>query len=301
MSAGEGMHRGVLWDDEHQVILAATNNTGFITKIGINLRPIDPEPRVFTVKDRDGKEIPIRVGLTNTTTTMVGPPTDERVAEWTRKRIYRDEVTRLAEQRRFVQYKPEPGTLDQHEKALGDLRLLINQYGEKGAWLWDPYLTADDVLRTLFYCSHTHAELRALSAGRAIPELKTAKATPHSRLGKLLQCFSECFSKRAAPPKVSFADQQRAVFDGANSNFRGLRLEFRVRTGQAGWAFHDRFLIFPDTGEGPLAWSLGASVNSMGRQHHILQRVDNGQLMADAFDDLWKALRGPEHLVWKKP
>jgi hypothetical protein len=34
---------------------------------------------------------------------------------------------------------------------------------------------------------------------------------------------------------------------GLKSNFRGLHLEFRIRTGSAGWAFHDRFLIFPGT------------------------------------------------------
>ena len=74
-----------------------------------------------------------------------------------------------------------------------------------------------------------------------------------------------------------------------------------MKIGQAGWAFHDRFLIFPNTDNGPLAWSLGSSVNSLGRQHHILQHVDDARLVADAFEELWDELSEPEQLIWKVP
>lgn len=69
----------------------------------------------------------------------------------------------------------------------------------------------------------------------------------------------------------------------------------------AGWSFHDRFLIFPGSETGALAWSLGTSVSRLGMQHHILQRVDDGQLVADAFNELWNSLQGVENLVWKTP
>jgi hypothetical protein len=104
---------------------------------------------------------------------------------------------------------------------------------------------------------------------------------------------------KPAPP--TFAEKQRLIFEGAKSNFLDLRLEFRMKSGPAGWAFHDRFLIFPATGRGALAWSLGTSVNSLGKQHHILQRVDDGQLIMQAFRELWDQLDRPDHLVWKKP
>jgi hypothetical protein len=74
-----------------------------------------------------------------------------------------------------------------------------------------------------------------------------------------------------------------------------------VKTGQAGWAFHDRFLIFPISGRGALAWSLGTSINGLGNRHHILQQVDDGQLVMEAFRELWDQLDQPEHVVWKKP
>lgn len=59
--------------------------------------------------------------------------------------------------------------------------------------------------------------------------------------------------------------------------------------------------FFPKADEAALAWSLGTSVNSLGTEHHILQKVDDGQLVADAFVDLWEQLNKPEHLIWKKP
>ena len=82
-------------------------------------------------------------------------------------------------------------------------------------------------------------------------------------------------------------------------NCHGLRLEFRTRRGPKGWAFHDRFLIFPNGREGPQAWSLGISVNSAGKAHHILQRVSNPALVAGAFQDLWSVLDESQHLIWK--
>jgi len=108
---------------------------------------------------------------------------------------------------------------------------------------------------------------------------------------------------RAAEPSASekFAAKQRATLQCITSNLRGLRLEYRIRTGSTGWAFHDRFLIFPAADHAALAWSLGTSINGLGKQHHILQRVDDGQRIRDAFAELWDKLDQPEHLIWKTP
>ena len=51
----------------------------------------------------------------------------------------------------------------------------------------------------------------------------------------------------------------------------------------------------------PRAYSLGTSVNSLGKDHHILQRVSNGRLVADAFQELWELLDADDFLVWKYP
>jgi hypothetical protein len=91
------------------------------------------------------------------------------------------------------------------------------------------------------------------------------------------------------------------VLKQRGGNLERLRLEYRGRTGPDGWAFHDRFLIFPGAPDGASAWSLGTSVNSLGKAHHILQKVSNPALVAGAFEDLWATLSKPEHLIWKVP
>lgn len=302
MADGVGMQRGIVWDDQHQLILAATGNTGFIETIGFNLRASDPEPRTFILKDDQGQEVPVRVGLATASKSLVSAPTVDRGTGWARRRIYRDEAARLAAARSFVQYKPKAGQQSaEHEKALGDIRHLLSAHGEDGAWLWDPYLSAQDILKTLFYCSHTNADLRALTAAQEIPATNPATAGSNWLGMGLCEWVRRNVGGRSPPPRVPFAETQRRVIEDAKSNLRGLRLEYRMKIGPAGWAFHDRFMIFPKKDGGALAWSLGTSVNSLGRQHHILQQVDDGQLVMEAFSELWDALDGAEHLVWKTP
>lgn len=298
---GQGVRRDILWDDRHQVILAATGSTSFISTIGLNFEVADPEPRVFTITDKDGNEKPIRVGVSSTHANSIGAARPDRGEAWTRQRIYRDEAARLAAERRFVQYKPISGNENaEHEKALEDIRILLNQHGKEGAWLWDPYLSADDVIRTLFYCKDFDADLRALTAGYE-PPLSSPARPILSSIGRQLQDWLRERFSRNSPQKQTFRENQRAAFAAAKSNLYGLRLEYRVKTGPAGWAFHDRFLIFPSIDSGALAWSLGTSINSLGKQHHILQQVDDGQLVMDAFNELWEELNQPEHLIWKTP
>jgi hypothetical protein len=298
---GEGLQRGILWDDHHQLVMAATAWTGHIESVGVTTLLGDPEPRIFYLQSDDNSDKEIRVGVSDAMDSVVNAPAPDRGASWLRTRVYREEAARLAAQRRFVQYKPVPGQQYKiHEKALQDIRLLLTRYGRSGAWIWDPYLSADDVLRTLFYCPHKGAELRALTAGHERPSGSRSKPTLSS-IFQQISLWIRLNAFRRSTPEPTFAERQQATFAAAKSNLRGLRLEYRMKTGQAGWAFHDRFLIFPRTQEGVLAWSLGSSINSLGRQHHILQRVDDAQLIADDFEELWNQLDEPEHLIWRTP
>jgi hypothetical protein len=270
MRAARGEHRGIVWDDLNRVVLADTGPSRFITQVGFNMLVPDPEPRTFTIARAGERPTPVRVGLiAHTTKGTAGSPVGDDTGGWTEKRMYRNEMEDLKKRRVFIRYRPRAGQKHlEHGGALEDLRRLINQHGENGAWLWDPYLDGIALTETLFHCMFQGVDLRALSD----PERPT-----------------------------SFIAAQQAFFQSIQSNWRGLRLEFRARNGEAGWAFHDRFLIFPRKGEGALVWSLGTSVNQMGMKHHILQRIDDGQLVADEFDELWNCLSKPEHLVWKKP
>jgi hypothetical protein len=299
---GHGLPRALLWDDENKLLLAATGQMSFFDVLVLNTHIVDPEPRVFVVPDGQGGEKTIRFGLTpKPIKTVVGEAKIDPVKDWTRQRMYREENERLRAELRFVQYKPQDDQ-NLHEAALNDVRRLINQHGEDGVWLWDPYLSAEDVINTLFYCRFFGAELRALTGGDSPPAQPSRKTL--SWLDHLRACAGDLFpprTKETVPAALKFASEQWAELIGLKSNLRGLNLEFRIRTGSAGWPFHDRFLIFPAAGRGALAWSLGTSVNSLGKRHHILQRVDDGQRIKDSFADLWQALDQPEHLIWKTP
>lgn len=306
MKGGEGLHRAVVWDDEYRVVLAASGELGFIESIALNMVPLGPygPTRVFMVRGDDGAPKEIKVPLVQRPTpTIIGEPHKNPAGVWTERRIYREDAARLAREKRFVQYRPATGQQSaEHEKALNDLRLLMRQYGEEGAWLWDPYLTAHDVIETLLHCPHPNSDLRALTASY-VPDSDENERDEVAAGWGCLAAFLPWRIRRTDPSShaVSFAERQRAVLEGLTSNFLDLKLEFRMRTGGAGWAFHDRFLIFPITGRGALAWSLGTSVNSLGRQHHILQQADDGQLIMEAFLDLWSELDGADYQIWKKP
>jgi hypothetical protein len=188
-----------------------------------------------------------------------------------------------------------------HETALEDIRRLINRHGQHGAWLWDPYLSAHDVLKTLFYCTHSSADLRALTAAKEpLPSVRT-KPTFKSLIRHAVAVLRAKIPRLRPPSPPSYADRQRQELAAAESNNLGLLFEYRMKAGQDGWPFHDRFLIFPKEDGSALAWSLGISVNQVGRAHHILQRVDDGRRIMDAFLDLWNELAKPEHLIWKIP
>jgi len=262
-----------VWDEEFGVLIASTGLFRLLNRIALNISVHQPEPRVFTALDEAGAHSDQRVALTSPAhQTDIGEDEPSR-SPWRQRRIQLEEARRLEDTRALVQYRPIAGGQNLRTRALDDLRWLIANHGAHGAWLWDPYLSAQDLLQTLFFSPHHGAELRALTDGRTPPEQKTNG--------------------------LPFAQVQRDVLQQQGGNLEGLRLEYRTRFGPEGWHFHDRFLIFPKVKNGPLAWSLGTSINSVGTAHHILQQVSNGAIIAGVFEDLWGVLDKPQHLVWR--
>jgi hypothetical protein len=277
LASDEGHYRATVWDEAGTTLLAATGDRDFMSAVPIRIISIDSRStRSFVITDASGEETGYESRIIDNQTNMVGAPYVDTNGGFTRQRVYTEEISRLTEQRRFVQYATEAGeSAAERSRALLDIRRLINEHGEAGAWLWDPFLSAQDVLQTLFFCSHRNVDLRALTSGK------------------------EQLGSRASK---DFVARQQRIFAEARCNLEGLRLEFRRKFGPRGWAFHDRFLIFPRSlYHATRVWSLGTSVNGVGMEHHILQQVDNGQAVMDAFLELWNALDTPEHLVWKVP
>lgn len=273
-----------IWDAEGGILVGATASTSTIKQIALGTHVIQHEPRLFNVPNSRGQPVAARVELTKTTTRFVGPSAGQDANFWLGRRQDLEERRRLEETRDFVQYRPKAKSTDEQVRALADLRFLIDRHGHTGVDLWDPYLSAEDLLRTLFFCCHSGAPLRALTDGRDPPRYATQ------------ECSAPQEPAAQQPP---FPDRQRAVFERDAGNREGLRLEYRTRRGPKGWHFHDRFLIFPNMRDGPRAWSLGTSVNSLGKAHHILQRVWNPAMVAGAFEDFWAALDEPQHVVWR--
>ncbi len=272
-----------IWDAEAGILVGATASTSILKRIELGMHVIEHEPRLFTAPNLEGQPVAERVTLTETRTSFIGEAAGQDANYWLGRRQDLEEKRRLEETRDFVQYRPQPGSFAERARALDDLRFLINMHGETGADLWDPYLDGEDLLRTLFWCSHSGAPLRALTDGRDPP----SNSPDQSAL------------PGPVAPGLSFPERERAVLERDKGNCQGLRLEYRIRRGPKGWGFHDRFLIFPNGRDGPRAWSLGTSINSLGLAHHILQRVSNPAMVAGAFEDLWTALDESQHVIWR--
>jgi hypothetical protein len=325
-----GGARTHIWDEEKQVLLSATSPVTFITgPFRSAVIENDPTKRNFLLMDSAGRQVEQSLELTRPTEPrrFVGSPVEATREQWVAQRVFDESVSNLKERKEFVQYgldeTKEPkatGRPDVEEDrvkdedfegddatpeimsrklarrmaALDDLRWLMQRHGEEGVWLWDPFLNADDVLRTLFFCPHPNVTLRALTAGKKPPgigsKLNTPKGAPQREVDRLAR-------EREDMEKREQADQLEA----AKGNCHGLQLEFRIRVGAAGWGFHDRFIIFPRAQGSALAWSLGTSINSFGDEHHILQKVAHGEPIAQAFQDLWEQLEGERYVIWKTP
>lgn len=83
---------------------------------------------------------------------------------WRSERIFKQSSRQLQERKEFVQYGQFTGR--GRKEALADVHWLLERHGALGAWLWDPFLNAEDVLQTLFFNPHKDSDLRALSNGK---------------------------------------------------------------------------------------------------------------------------------------
>lgn len=302
----------VLWDDQHKLVLGASSQTTFITSIGMNIHVVGQgiSTREFCLPLSDGTLELVTVPLIEEQApNIVGFSTSNPREHWRQNRVFRDSLKSLRERKEFIQYGGNSGA--DGVDALKDIHALLRTHGKTGAWLWDPYLDAKDILTTLFYCPHKEADLRALTAGMEPPIVKDKESNcqADSTCQKIENWFRALpyarwigINSQVKPtPKQSWRDKQLETFKNSVTSCKDLRLEFRIRKGNAGWPFHDRFLIFPSDAGPAKAWSLGTSVNSFGQKHHILQKVADGELIRQAFLELWDELSGSDYLVWNTP
>lgn len=165
----------------------------------------------------------------------------------------------------------------QHDEALSNIRSIINRQ-----LLWDldeirivdPYLSPNDILNTVALCEKPGIRVCCLTDIHTISHNKDAKA------------------------EILTDDAQDTAFDEIRNSFQkeledglgqetDLRLSFRTVHGNNGSSFHDRYLILKYQLNKTRVWSLGTSVNSVGKSHHIVQIVESPMLIDDFFDEEW--------------
>lgn len=274
-------HVGTIWDPENNLILARTRPSAFISptaKIVTTTSII--EERLLT-NGSQSKKVSILKSDKYKSNHSKQP-----ILNWIEKRIYDNSSIALKKSRNFVQYNPKGINKSESKiNALDDLIYLINMHGRDAVWLWDPYLSFQDLFDTLLQNKHSSSMMKAISSLELPPNSQnsTATTTSQSKDSITINKYKDSFNQLS--PKT----------------LKTINLEFRCRTGTNGWDFHDRFIIFPasDYDSTTLAWSLGTSVNSYGTSHHILQKVQDAQLIANAFLNLWDDLDNSECLVWR--
>ncbi len=185
------------------------------------------------------------------------------------KRRYRKRMSELETSREFIRYGK--GQNDR-EKALSDIRGIMNARPKTKVCLWDPYLSSLDLLETWYFTTTYGLELRAITSSE--------------------------IAKRSKLAVGEWITEQQDILKNSSNQY-GINLKWRIQHDMFGFPFHDRFLILlPSGGETPKAWSLGTSVNSLGKTHHILQLVSNPGYIADAFEELWAALEDSSCQIW---
>lgn len=302
------LFKGCVWDAEKNVILAAQAPTVFIGGVSGSSISIGGEhARVFFEKDSTGSVIRREISLLSQVRSGgVQRASSRPNGVWTERRISDSEIHKLVRSKYFVQYGGAIVSVAEHERALSDLRELVNKHGEHAVYLWDPYLSSSDVLAVLFHCIHVESELRALTSSKAYE--RHDQVDDHNRESILQKILNKlgCRGKRAsaknATKRENWIKQQAELLTDSIEGSPNINLEFRISFGPRGWPFHDRFLIFPrKDGVSPMVWSIGASVNHLGTNHAIIQQVAHPQPVLDAFEDLWARIDVKEHSVWNSP
>lgn len=294
--------RGLVWDTEKNLLLAANPVTVFVSQIHISGSVNDPSfARVFHEPQKDAAPIRNTIPLERPDrTSMVGSAPSRPNGTWTERRISDTEIQALVKSKQFIQYGGTTRRESEHRRALEDIRWLLNMHGRHAVYVWDPYLSSGDILATLFHSKHPDSKLRALTSARALRIHTKEEQIPHDASeGRRVESARATGGEDDVSARARWMAEQCQALSDSLEGPAHIRLEFRMSFGPRGWGFHDRFLIFPQAHDtAPRVWSLGSSINQLGASHAIVQQVAHPQPVLDAFEELWSAIGFDEHLIW---
>ena len=252
-------------DLKNNVVLSA-QETSFILQIKFDMLIGTQYGDRRIIFDNE-KRIVDTIEISSLSKTAINEPVVRKYKRSVEQRQYEKRLEELSSRQEFKQY----GKTSNHDEAIKDIRKLMNKAKKGKVYLWDPYLTADDIIDTWYYNEIYGMPLYAITSSEAT-------------IGQNV---------------VDWIQGQKKVFESRSNNY-GIKLEMRCQHGQKGYHFHDRFIMILNENEKTRVWSLGTSVNSVGKRHHIIQEVNNPQNIVDAFESLWDEIDCPECLVWKR-
>lgn len=282
--------------DKNTSLLVYKNNFNIIKNFSVSMHSSGVSKRNFKIDNN-----PIEVPISGKNEKKIQHNKD--YLSWIGDRNSKNELKNLEENKSFQQYFGKEGD---DKKALDVVRTLINKYGSNGVYLWDPYLSADDVKNTLYYSKDANIPLKAITALKQnSSRIKNVFRNMQFNITKNIlkyvyidyQYTLICFLNLTKNEKVKKDMIDTFNIDKVDKEDLYLDFEIRSRIGNNGYDFHDRFLIFPL--DSPKVWSLGISVNQLGKSHHILQEVKHATHILNAFNNLWDELEKEECIVWK--
>lgn len=229
----------------------------------------DAEPRIFQPSDQ--QEV-VEIAVTTPMPMSVGMRHDSE---------YLDQIYQRERDHKALANSGDYGVFrDDRKGALDFLRSKLNGATRLSeVCLWDPYLTVQDIVDVLYFQS-SQIPFRCVAS---YDGLKNTVAEKLAELGKEQADFSTRF-------ELIRSEQGKLL--GSITNNLGVNLDFRCSHQHFGYGFHDRFLLLVPTNEKypPEVYSLGTSVNSLGNDHHIIQKVANPWVILNNFNELWDSL-----------
>lgn len=269
IDVGDSSHlcHTIVWDPENQLILNE-QETAFMRHIhgAMHFRSGD----IRQIWDED-HHLTAEIELSHLKDMSVHAPVIRAREDDIEERQYVRRTEEHEKRQEFRRYGiPGHGT---REEALRDVRSLMDRGAGGTVYLWDPYLNAEDLLDTWYYTTTYSARLKAITS-------RESAAVSSDSLEEWFRHQREILEKR--------------------SDNNGISMEMRCQWGNYGYHFHDRFLMVLLPNKKPVVWSLGMSINNIGKSHHIIQLVSYPQMVVDAFEELWDMLDHEECLVWKR-
>ena len=254
-----------VWDESNQIICAGGEVRFLLEQINLAINMQEQIQRIFKLPDGTEQRIDICV---QTSQSHIGNNAKD-YRYWVSNRLLKIEKHDLHNSLKLRQFKR-----DMRQEAFDFIRELIEKYGKNGIYLWDPYLNAKDLLETVFFSPYANSPIKALTGLKLAPQENKTSSYKADLANEINQAIRQ-------------ASWLNLIFVNAD----------RSKVGD----FHDRFIIFPQAIDEPVrAWSLGTSVNSLGKSHHIIQEVEDGQIIADVFEEMWEqSINDEDNIIWK--